>query len=74
MQKFPALFPNGASPRACLLTSILDELFESFEIAFYPARNYPERVAGFFDETFRVIDYYPVLKDRPRGKQQNLKS
>jgi len=37
------------------LTSILDELFESFKISFHPTRNYPERVTSFFDETFRLI-------------------
>jgi hypothetical protein len=37
------------------LTPILDELFESFKIALNPTRNYPERVAGFFDETFGII-------------------
>jgi len=37
------------------LTPILDELFESFEIAFNPTRNYPQHIAGLFDETFVII-------------------
>jgi hypothetical protein len=67
--RISSLFSNSSSPRAGLLTPILDKLFESFEIAFHPTRYYPERVTGFFDETFWIIqelkaDVRPVFIDK----------
>src|SRR6266568_3349955 len=53
-------FPNGSPPCTGLLTPVLDELFESFEIAFDSTGNDSERISSLFNKTFGVIHQLEV--------------